>query len=67
LSYGFFKNRILDLLFSKRDISEAMDEYKTLLKSHIVPIRPARSHQRNTAKYKARAKPIITKNHKDSL
>jgi hypothetical protein len=67
LSYGFLKDRIIGLLFSNSDMSKAMEELKTLFKAHLIPIRPQRSNKRNIGKYRARAKPIISKNQKDSL
>lgn len=67
LSYGFLKDRIIGLLFSNSDMNKAMEELKTLFKAHLIPIRPQRSNKRNIGKYRARAKPIISKNQKDSL
>ena len=67
LSYGFLKDRILSLLFSKDNINEPMKELKTLFRAHLIPIRPYRTNERNIGKYRARAKPIVTKNQRDSL
>ncbi|NML69124.1 transposase, partial [Chryseobacterium sp. RP-3-3] len=67
LSYGFLKDRILSLLFSNTNINEPMEELKTLFRAHLIPVRPQRSNKRNIGKYRARAKPIVSKNQKDSL
>ena len=67
LSYGFMKDRILSLFFSKNDMNEIIEELKSLFKEHLVPIRPNRNNKRNIGKYRSRIKPIVTKNQKDSL
>lgn len=67
LSYGFLKDRIIGLLFSNSDMNKAIEELKTLFKAHLIPIRPQRSIKRNIGKYRARAKPIVSKNQKDTL
>jgi len=67
LSYGFLKDRILSILFQGEDMNQASNELKTLLKSHLIPIRPNRANKRNVGKYRNRIKPIITKNQKNSL
>lgn len=68
LSYGFLKNRVIQL-FMEADPSEnkMVDELKSLFRSHLVPIRPDRSYERKSGKYRARIKPKITKNQKDSI
>lgn len=67
LSYGFMKDRIITLFFTKKDMSAILIELKELFKKHLVPIRPDRSNRRQIGKYKSRAKPKITKNQKDAL
>lgn len=67
LSYGFMKDRILNLFLTKNDMNEVIEELKILFKEHIVPIRPNRTNKRKIGKYRNRMKPIITKNQKDSL
>ena len=67
LSYGFLKDRIIGLLFSNSDMNKAIEELKILFKAHLIPIRPQRSNKRNIGKYRARAKPIVSKNQKNSL
>ena len=67
LSYGFMKDRILSLFLSQKEIAMIMEELKSLFKDHLVPIRPDRSYKRNVGKYRSRVKPIVTKNHKNSL
>lgn len=65
LAYGVLKNRIIELLV-KPDKSKIMEELKELYLKNIIPIRPNRTVNRNTDKYRRRNKPKVVKNHKDS-
>lgn len=67
LSYGFLKNRILDLFFNENSMDTVINEIKQLFLEHQVPIRPNRSFLRIIGKYRTRIKPKITKNQKDSF
>lgn len=67
LSYGFLKNRVLELFFTEKAIEKPLTELKQLFKKNLVPIRPNRSFKRKSEKYRTRIKPKITKNHKDSI
>ena len=67
LSYGFLKNRVIKLFFSKTDMEDIIAELKILFRQHLVPIRPNRKQQRDTAKYRRRERPKITKNQKDAV
>jgi len=67
LSYGFLKNRILELFFTKNSMDIVIDEIKKLFIEHQVPIRPNRSFLRKSGKYRARIKPKITKNQKNAI
>lgn len=67
LSYGFMKDRILELMLGKKHMQEIVDELKALFRGHLIPIRPNRSNTRHVGKYRARIKPKVTKNQKDSL
>ncbi len=67
LSYGFLKNRILELFFSENSQKNVIIELKKLFKENQIPIRPNRSNLRNTSKYRTRRKPKITKNQKDTI
>ncbi|MEW4925792.1 IS4 family transposase [Algibacter sp. 2305UL17-15] len=67
LSYGFLKNRVLELFFTEKSMEKVIYELKVLYKENQVPIRPNRSFERNTGKYRTRIKPKITKNQKDSI
>ncbi|GAB1858748.1 IS4 family transposase [Flavobacteriaceae bacterium MHTCC 0001] len=67
LSYGFLKNRILELFFSDNPMEKTFEQLKELFLKHQVPIRPNRSYNRSSGKYRSRIKPSVTKNHKDSL
>ena len=67
LSYGFLKNRILDVFFSSESMETALLELKNLYLKNLIPIRPNRSNERNSGKYRSRIKPKITKNQKDTI
>jgi hypothetical protein len=67
LSYGFLKNRVLELLHQKGSTEQVLAELEELFLMHTIPIRNNRSNPRNTQKYRYKDKPIVTKNHKDSL
>lgn len=67
LSYGFMKDRILELFFTKNDMNDIINELKELFKKHLIPIRPNRKFERKIGKYRTRTKPIVTKNQKNIL
>jgi hypothetical protein len=67
LSYGFLKNRVIELLHQKGSTEQVLAELEVLFLQHTIPIRPGRTNPRNTQKYRYKDKPIVTKNHKDSL
>ncbi len=67
LSYGFLKDRVITLFFNNENMQDVYDELKTLFKKELVPIRPDRSNQRNTKKYRRKEKPKVTKNQKDTI
>lgn len=67
LSYGFMKDRILELFFTKNDMNDIINELKELFKKHLIPIRPDRKFERKIGKYRTRTKPIVTKNQKNSV
>jgi hypothetical protein len=67
LSYGFMKDRIIDIFLSDKKMSSCIREIRELFKKHTVPIRPNRKHPRNVGKYRTRLKPKVTKNQKDSV
>jgi hypothetical protein len=67
LSYGFLKDRILALFFSRKSIDDIIYEIKSLLRTNLVPIRPNRSFTRHANKYRKREKPKVMKNAKDAF
>jgi hypothetical protein len=67
LSYGFLKNRVIELLHKDGSTEQILAELETLFLKHTIPIRNNRTNPRNTQKYRYKDKPIVTKNHKDSL
>lgn len=67
LSYGFLKNRILELLYQKTPLDTVFKELETLFLKNTIPIRNNRTNRRQVGKYRARIKPKITKNQKDAI
>jgi hypothetical protein len=67
LSYGFLKNRIIELFLSDKDMSVITAELRKLFKRHTIPIRPNRKYYRNVDKYRKRTKPKVLKNNKDAI
>ncbi len=67
LSYGFLKNRVLELFLTQDSMEKVVLELKKLFLEHQIPIRPNRSFSRKPGKYRSRTKPKITKNQKDSI
>ncbi len=67
LSYGFLKNRVLDLLCQQIPLNNVFQELETLFLKNTVPIRNNRTNPRNTDKYKHRNKPKVPKNQKDAI
>jgi len=67
LSYGFLKNRILELFLTEESTEIAVSEIKKLFKKHLVPIRPDRTYKREAGKYRRRIKPKVTKNQRDTF
>jgi hypothetical protein len=54
LSYGFLKNRILELLFKEAPLEEVFNELENLFLQNTIPIRLNRSNKREIGKYKKR-------------
>ena len=67
LSYGFLKNRVIELLYQKGPTEQMLAELEELFLKHTIPVRPGRTNPRSTQKYRYKDKPIVTKNHKDNL
>ena len=67
LSYGFLKNRILELLFKEAPLEEVFNELENLFLQNTIPIRPNRSNKREIGKYKKRIRPLVLKNQKDAI
>jgi hypothetical protein len=67
LSYGFLKNRVIELLHQQGPLEPILAELEALFLKHTIPIRDKRTNPRNTQKYRYKDKPIVTKNHRDSL
>lgn len=67
VSYGFLKNRVLELLYQKAPLDKVFKELEELFLRHTVPIRNNRTNSRDTQKYRYKDKPFVTKNQKDSL
>jgi hypothetical protein len=67
LSYGFLKNRILELLYKQAPLEEIFQELEAMFLKHTVPIRDNRTNARHVGKYRARTKPKVTKNQRDAI
>lgn len=67
LSYGFLKNRIINLFFSNNGMDNTLKELRILFKKNLIPIRPNRIFQRDAGKYRKRLKPKVTKNQRDAI
>jgi len=67
LSYGFLKNRVLELLYQKAPLDKVYRELEELFLKHTIPIRNDRKNTRDTQKYRYKDKPLTTKNQKDSI
>jgi hypothetical protein len=67
VSYGFLKNRVLELLYQKAPLDKVFNELEELFLKHTIPIRNNRKNERNTKKYRYKDKPFVTKNQKDSI
>jgi len=66
-SYGFMKNRIIDIFLNDKNMEEELEKLKELFKKHLIPIRPHRSNTRRVGKYRNRLKPKVSKNQKDAI
>lgn len=67
LSYGFLKNRILDLLSARQPIETVFSELQKLFLKNTVPIRNNRTNERNKDRLRKRTKPKVTKNQRDAI
>lgn len=67
LSYGFLKNRILELLSARQPVETVFFELQELFLKNTVPIRNNRSNKRNKEKFRKREKPKVTKNQRDAI
>ncbi len=67
LSYGFLKNRVLELLYQQAPLDGIFQELQTLFLKHTVPIRNNRTNPRDSRKFKNRIKPKVSKNQKDAI
>jgi hypothetical protein len=67
LSYGFLKNRILELLFKEAPLEQVFNELETLFLQNTIPIRENRNNKRDVGKYRNRIRPFVLKNQKDAI
>lgn len=67
LSYGFLKNRVLELLFEEGDLASVLLELETLFLKNTIPVRPGRNNSRNIGKYRNRIRPFVLKNQRDAI
>ncbi|MEO6303049.1 MAG: IS4 family transposase [Bacteroidia bacterium] len=64
LSIGFLKTKLISLFLEENNTEELLKELEKLFTKNLIPIRPNRSFDRDTLKYRKRKKPPITKNFK---
>ncbi len=67
VSYGFLKNRVLELLFKEAPLANVFEELEVLFLKNTVPIRKNRNFPRNVGQYRRKLKPKVTKNQKDAV
>jgi len=67
LSYGFLKNRILELLCKEAPLEEVFKELENLFLKNTIPIRLNRNNKREVGKYHNRKRPLVLKNQKDAI
>lgn len=67
LSYGFLKNRILELLIKEASLEEVYKNLENLFLQNTIPIRPNRNNKREVGKYNRRTRPLVLKNQKDAV
>lgn len=67
LSYGFLKNRVLELLWKEAPMESIFDELEILFLKNTIPIRENRNNKREVGKYRARIRPFVLKNQKDAI
>lgn len=67
LSIGFIKARLIELFFKDSKTDYILAELEKLFVKNVIPIRPNRSFERNTLKYRKRKKPPVTKNFKQAF
>jgi hypothetical protein len=67
VSYGFLKNRILELLFKDAPLANVFKEIEGLFLKHTVPIRKNRNYPRDIGQYRRKLKPKVTKNQRDAV
>jgi hypothetical protein len=67
LSYGFLKNRILELLIKEAPLESVFKELENLFLQNTIPIRKNRNNKREVGKYNKRIRPRVLKNQKDAI
>lgn len=67
LSYVFFKNRILELLFKEALLEQVFSDLESLFLKNTIPIRPNRNNKRDIGKYRNKNRPLVLKNEKDTI
>lgn len=67
LSYGFLKNRILELLFKDAPLDSVFNELENLFLENTIPIKKNRTNKRDVGKYRTRIRPVVLKNQKDAI
>lgn len=66
LSYGFLKNRIIEIFLDQHP-NHILASLRQLLLEHVIPIRPGRKFKREKDKYRTRKKPMFMNSKKPTL
>ncbi len=66
LSYGFLKNRIIEIFLDQQP-NQILASLRQLLLEHVIPIRPGRKFKREKDKYRTRKKPLFMNSKKPTL
>lgn len=59
LSYGFLKNRVLELLWKEAPVERIFEELENLFLKNTIPIRENRNNKREVGKYRARIRLFV--------
>ena len=67
LSIGFIKSKLIEFFLQESNTEDVLIELEKLFIKNVIPIRPNRSFERDTLKYRKRKKTPITTNFKQAI